>query len=524
MNNNSANKVVPKKKKNRPNKKKRDSTQKGKSMNKEAQLYRVNQNVANSSVRKALGADSIFSAQVFPSKSRVAAIVESLTMPVDFPPVRYSQDIGTVRTASVHPYERVSVTFAFSKAIGSNKELVQLPGSGFAAKFRDPFRSSIHYHPYLNQTPWSYAADYRITMAGNGPNVALKTPAVALPLVGTPSFAPHGPVMYPGCVAGELDRGWYWKQNGDDIRLSWTGVTAAPASTVIRWYCWDPLIANKTLIAETGTLNGNNNYLLSFDVTGVVAGGYITYDLVVVPGATGTEIVYTLSVQHTSTGAADIYCHRATADISKVLATTGDMRQLAASLMFTNTTPKQYIGGQLAMKQVPKSRPWTDYVLTGDPYANISSLSDSYSDVADDGCYGFLKIAETEDTELFSQSKQGALNTIPGGFFYLDTDAEYLVLGTSQNAGYPAGYYTFCDGIEFVCNDQWRECLLPNTTVADWNMALSIITKTPQYHKNFIHIMEIISFLRGAIKGAASAVAQYGPAVSELAGQLARAL
>jgi hypothetical protein len=479
--------------------------------------------------RKALGVDTILSAMVLPSKLRVSQIVEYITMPADCDSVvRYAAETGSVKTATVHPYDRINTRFALAAASGSTGSLLIEQNGFFAAKFRDPFRSSIHYLPYQTMAAWRYTGSFNRTYGANGQVADTWIPPLALPVASNNyPLAPHGPVYYPGTDDGK--RGFYWIQQGDQAIIQWTSIVSV-SSVVLKYWRWDFQQGQAVGVGETAPISGSGSSTFGF-AGGVLAGlpgGYVAFEMLITPGV-GTSILQTtLSLDHLNTGAPDIFAQRSTYDLAAVLPTVGDMRQTAASMMITNTTPSIYRGGQVAVKQVPKTKPWLDFVVNASPYTNVSSLSDAWAESSKEGAYAFLKPMDVGDMESFNQSYDNIAGTTQyGGYWWIKTDTEYLVMGgrmDTASSAVPSAYYTFCDGIEFMCNDQWRNCCLPEATNADWRCALDIVTKSPQYHQNFIHIMELVNFLKGAIKSVASGIATYGPMVTEFARNVSQVL
>jgi hypothetical protein len=439
-------------------------------------------------------------------------------------------------TAIVHPKERISATYVTAPPVGAIPRLALEINAAFAAKFRDPFRSSVHYHPYPTGVAWSYVGSFQKPFPNSGPG-QLKTffiPPIALNIL-SPNYpyAPHGPTLYPG-TSPSTREGAYWVQDGDSLKVSWNGFPTLITNTTVRWYIWNFTESMFSQIGESNALGGDNTFTYTY-IKGASSytlgsGGYITFEFLVSPAATPTTVTYNISLDHVATGAADIFAHRATADLGKVLPTVGDMRYIASSVMFTDTTPIQIRGGQIAAKQMPKTIPWVDVAFGGTPYSQIASYVDSWSDDVLDGCYAFLKPTETPDLDFFNQTHDITATVNNGGYWFLDTDSEYLVVGASLSSasftGTPAAssYWTFVDGVEFVCNDQWRDCQTPKCTSADWQVAMEIVGRTPQFHRNFLHISELFSSIRAAVKAVAMAISTYGPGISELAGNFAALL
>lgn len=386
-------------------------------------------------------------------------------------------------------------------------------GSMGAVQFRDPFRSIIYPKLIDPVVAWQYDGVQWFNQIT--PVVGEVVPVICA-LNSTVGVPHHGPVLYPG-VINKGGVGFYWVQNGQKIQFQNTlGANAVPmlfeydpvSNTAKDAYNFTP-----TTVAHNATKSYQPPVL-----TGVLGGYYgwafsqPTASPNLFQGAVRVSIL-----QDTANTDTILFCHNSVKDIKNHIDAMDDVRVVACSTLATNTAPYISKGGIATACQIPKDVQWQS-LLAIDPFKNINSLKSAERLPFEDGAYTYLKPTATTDFDFCNQTCSATVNVSTLGFWYLDTDSEYIAMGI-QNPSFSsiAVTFTFTSILEMKTSDQWSAITPTIVSRAAWEYACSKLNGAQQLYPNAWHDSEIFTFLKRLMSSTTRAVVKYGPTVLEVA-------
>lgn len=392
------------------------------------------------------------------------ALLLSIAMPKEFPPLRLGAGLASYQTAVANPFEVVKPGFG---AIASGVSTADLT---CAFCFRDPYRFLVTWISHPAPADWEYRGSSTFAQV-SGQFMALQFP----PLAWFSGVKAHGDAIFPGRLDGNR-RNYIWLEQGQTITftsLAVNAVTLAP-------YRYD----------TDGTTNGLAGFGLAGGGTQVFAAsveGYYAFD---VNAALITGFSCNITVQ--SNGTPGTWGHRSIPFGYQNGPSMDAVKMYAVSLMYTNTAAPIYRQGKLTAVQIPRRRDWRDFTS----YDAVASVKDAYIDAAVDGYYGFLKPTQFEDLNFKDQNEIEA-GRLEYAYFNLEANSDYLGLAISITTPEGRdGYLTICSALEYRTNDQFREVRFPDVTSSVVSTAMNLACRLPQHHENPFHMSDIFDWIK----------------------------
>lgn len=418
---------------------------------------------------------------------------------IDIP--RFNSAIGGREMAVANPKERIPASFD------------PATGTSVAFKFRDPYRSFVYSIQIQNGSQYTYQSDYFALTTGpvenHLPGVPLRYTTGGQPI--------HGESLFPG-ADDSRERYYWWCNEGDLFELQLQAPLTGNFSTV-EVYRWGDSFGNDA--EPVGTSITNFGVGTTIITTPILTSGYYTYTmfspLTAMVGFSGT---YRVRITRNYLSPVMGWGHRGSPNIESNFQAALDIRHVAASLMYSNTSAVLSRDGYAIAKQMQEDVLWTEVAgaLGSDPMSVIAQYRDIFSTELVEGIYGYLRPVDFKDFELFAAQSTfvNSVSTINCASFQLNNDSEYLAIVVSAATG-RQGYWTLVDGLEYSTNDQWRNTHISLARPAAWGEALAVCSRADQWHTNKMHIKDIADFVHKAIKRTAQFVLDYGPTAAKVA-------
>ncbi len=447
-------------------------------------------------------------------------VLASITMPHDYPAIRFS-DMYTGRpTAVANPFSVMNIDY-------SNPGAANGYPNGVSVNFvtRDPLRWLGYTVPNGAALSYTYDSVFNAILGvGLSNSFILKGGDITenVPFLWfTDAFSgdtghlhPHGDILYCG---EHLGRRGVWLNRNDRITFNFV----VDAGT--------PTIGNTTgnLMRLDGT-----NWINSQTAVGSVSTisflisqyGYYAVDLV---NRDTVGDVWSISVTIASSdNTENSFGWLPIPFLVSKMASISAIRMIGVAALMTNTAADLYRGGEISMAQTPNSVNFARYL--GDVgFTALSSDANSTTMDFKTGGYGFLKPTRTGDMEMQTVFTADVSNAVNGAVFSLIPKYDYLTIMTTVNAvvsgasaTYPGGMAVFtpCCAVEFETSDVWYVLDTPGYRSDLYETAYEMLKTMgkKQFFENPIHWGAITDFIRNAAK----TVMGYAPKIASLVSEL----
>jgi len=449
-------------------------------------------------------------------------IAQSLCIPMENIPYRYSSMYSSKPTAVAGPWFRTNTEFATSSAdTGSTPYPNAQHMVGFV--FRNPCRYAVLLDQNPNGDVYSYQMLFKVNAPlaptfpsatydynpGGGTNDEI----VYLPTVvaqALDAYQPHGAHMLPGI--DEMTAGryfWIDALSGQPATISLTFAAALTGSAYMFLDRWDAGTVQQGAFTATGSSTAT-----SMSVTVDIPGYYCIR-------FSATQLLTITQCLYENDGTPS-YAHLALPMLFQNAASATSMRISAASIMFTNKASELYKEGKIVAAQLPEGISWTKYVCGESPYDNVASVNGSVALEAKNGIYGYMKPTKPSDFDLQSYLQFAASGVFGDSTWPLKERTSYLCvcmeLITPQSR---SGYWTLAAGVEYETNDVWRQKGNAMVSPDAYSEALLFLKSATQFTENPMHFGKIWGSIKKTASKVGRAVEKYGPSVLKGAAALA---
>lgn len=436
-----------------------------------------------------------------------ARVMRMLAAPMQNDPVRFSGDFTADKTSLSSPWDVIDVPWDVTN--DANKEF-----SFFL--FRDPLRALVFYD--VNSTTKETQYDfYMIDKDGTSTLTPTYTSyreeiGEYLPMQWNYAqyhdngdhWKPHGSFIYPGKDnVRNSDLYFIWLDVDTAVNFAATATgTAGQAIWSIRAWKWD----NGQLDAIDGvvTITSGAPDQGTFDIHESAYYGFemgLSHCDISSSDITFSLIKYTADVP--------VFCHQDLPDMDENIGSAEGIRTLAATGLYTNTSPTLADGGKITGFQFKNTEAWYD-VATFD---EMAKRNDAYNGKAKDGIYGFLRPSDEKDFERSKsyRLKNGVLANVG---YPLMPEGDYLGFCVSIDKKEDrSGRITLSFALDFSTTDTWRPISADRIDPKIFKDAILATARLPQFHENPLHLKDIFAF----IKKAANKVVEYGPQAMNIA-------
>lgn len=405
-------------------------------------------------------------------------------------------DLSEQPTALANPWSRQQVP----AITGSNHQ-------PFAAVFRNPLRAAVIYDANEAGSEYAYyglARDDENTSLSD--NFDLDASTTVVPLVipvfeAINAYKPHGPRLFSGSVQ-DSDNYWFWVDS--DLIVGGT-VPSTKLWTVYVDFYLDGVIVEQ--VASTVITSATPTHTFSVGTDLQDSGYYsIRYSC--------TDNITACSIQLRGTDS--VYCHLALPGLINNVVSALSFRMMGISLMYTNKSSFNDLGGSIVGMQVPAQLEWQNYVT----FDQVNELQGSDTRDARHGMYGYIKPADVTDFKFLTQDeyflKLDAAGNVLDCSYPLMSHRPFLVMTTNLTPAQTSGYWTYGFSIEYQTTDVWREIASPNLSTQEGDLALSVLKEMDQFHENTTHIKKLLDNVIKYVGKGLDVTTKYGPQLAQL--------
>jgi hypothetical protein len=455
----------------------------------------------------------------------VQSIAKMITLPKESTPIRYGTAYNEEATAIANPYEIV-------KADWSTGAATTIPAAdNFACAFRCAERASVTYLFNAANQGFNYEmyAVSKTASINENPPAPAKTGTFVVtgqsyfPVrFAKPSmtFKPHGNVMFCGTPTGNPGEGqarFLWFDKGIEVTGIFSGFSAVQTLTVL-FDLWNPesTVPDIQSTSQAGAVSTTFAWTLT-----VTNPGYYAIRAAVTTSATGALSGATLTYSAVNMGGTinGIFAHRPLPGYFEKIGSVDGIRISSVSLMYTNTTPEIYLGGQIAGFQEPKGVFW--HSLFTDGFQTVSGNNNAVTLNVSKGMYGFLRPTQTEDFDV--QRYVAVLGSeLVDSFYPLRQNTAWLVMyaNITQNVANQTGLWTYAFNAEFETEDTWFDLETAKMTQSQFESAANIIKEIPTFHENPLHLKDIWNSIKSGAGKALDFGMKYGPTIASIASMI----
>lgn len=294
-------------------------------------------------------------------------------------------------------------------------------------------------------------------------------------------------------------------------------VSALPASAAanaqIVWYRFDGETLGVVDIKESGLqVSGTISSTYVTTSSGYYACAVFTTSVFTGGGSIGlgTSAVMTYGLAITAGNNAGRLISYPIVGLEAIAKEVDGMRVLSAALMYSNMGPVMNSGGFLYAANLPARLAATHvfysastFALIRDPTSVVSELPGSVQLDAITGLYGWARPANAGDyfrfNDYFTVSSNG---TIISSFAAILGPCPAVVvawkLPTAEIGANMSLVTTYYATYEFQSPIQGRERRKADKSAQQWTKALALLSQTPQFMENPVHVKALKSFFNGA--------------------------
>lgn len=311
-------------------------------------------------------------------------------------------------------------------------------------------------------------------------------------LVPVQAYAPHGDRLYSGAVKGSTGR-FFWVDEDAIITINAGEGVTGNVSYYLDKYDQFGLIEKWKEIpvsyaggsAILSTLKADTDPAAYYAVS-VLNKEETPLDLIINDIAMG--------------GTCSVFCHLSLPDLDSNLQRELGVRVNALSMMYSNTSSIEGLGGTISGFQFGQKTDWFDLIVA-DPLTEIQSKKGSHTTDIRKGMFGFLKPTKPQDFDLISYTELDKSGNLVDSYYPLDDRGSFLAMAGAVpiGSGGNAGYFTLRYGIEYLSADTWAELKPAEVDEEIYHTALSMLKKIPQFHENSTHLNNLWNSITSGI-------------------------
>lgn len=345
-------------------------------------------------------------------------------------------------------------------------------------------------------------------------------PLKSVYLLATSAYAPNGTINYAGSD-NETPLRYFWMDPGFTVGFT---VSVTPGTATLNGLSVGLARCSKAGVEyDVHVFNASGTSTSSFLIG--TAGYYALYANVDI-NLPGTLTALTMSnITYSSANAPASFAHEPLPNLTNKLGSIEAIRILSAATLVSNTSAELYKAGKLTMYQAPVGAHWTNYA-TSDPQASLATTVGSCTLPANEGMYGYLKMACQNDYEFvqyYDCNTTGEIVDSRWPLFPRDNGCRsfLVVAGTLPTATSRDLLLTSAWGVEFSTQDFWYDVEAPPNDDSAFHEAIMELRDVVQFTENPLHLKEIWKGIKHAASEMLDGVIRYGPKALELAGYLA---
>jgi hypothetical protein len=302
------------------------------------------------------------------------------------------------------------------------------------------------------------------------------------------SDLPHGPKLY--CADAPSEDGFVYTLGQKNQNLFITGVPASTSMTVsISILIGDDVDDYSFTSSSSGTGNWTAAFSSFADSGGANPPAFFHWG-----GLWLTQQITTGTVSIVD-GDGPLLRQVALADWEDVEEVFEMLRFNSFNLMFSNTAAVLDKDGFTAGWQCPKNVDWLTVLMNG--FHAVANKPQSTRMEVKNGIHGFFKSTAPSDWNYLKvgDSKDGSANA---SRYKLYAESDTLIICNKiPKADGRAGYWTIFSCTEERHDSVWHNEGYPNHTRQQFERALEIQARVPQWHENPFHIKDIFNFIKG---------------------------
>jgi len=320
---------------------------------------------------------------------------------------------------------------------------------------------------------------------------------------------PHGPLLFCFRLGSNPDYRLIPLTKGMKLRLTVTNisgsVTAGSVEAII-----DKLNGEKLKPVGSWTVPFNvaegTQYFYSVLETGYYTLGYK-------PNEFDGPWSARFAVDFFNEGANSIWGHRCIEGLVNNIGVCGLPRILSAGLTITNTTALLNREGFIRGVQVNGDKHWFEYVTDFDKAFRGKNCQTGKGGV--NGFYGWLHPPGANYLEWKDTFRTNLNGDLLDTFAPVESEDAFTMIGIRMPDTAARSFeFTWITGIEYQTNDTWRVTEKPRYTERDFEAAVRILRKVPNFSENPTHIAE---FWASIVNGAKTFLTKAGEVGAKIA-------
>lgn len=439
-----------------------------------------------------------------------AQIIKAIAAPYDSLPTRMSTEYTDEPTAVI----RCRTDFDANWNLTTDP--LALDASQMAAfLFRSAGRAMIVY----DANPSAQATFYQAVLRGTYDGV-IATSEVAqaydievhnveiVRLDATLPYQPHGPNQSVGLDSA--GNNYFWMDKTDSLTIMCNSSFLGTNKLNFTVYSYNYDDDTKGKIVQSGSWVTGSTDPITFEPSSYAEAGYYTVDFEF-SAIGGDSAIFQMFL-----GSPDgsHWAHKPLPHYTDIVAASGSIRVVGASMMYTNTADQLTRGGKLAMAQYGGSKSWTELITTFDNFADVQTGTRSVDAV--NGVYGFLKPSGTADFE-WDQDTVYKQNNL---FLRFQLRTAQSFLGVMLDVSNPSGRQGVWK-MGFGCEMQTQNSVFivapPRATIFQFQGAMEKLKKIPQWHENPSHLSDIFNAIKSGAGKLVKGIMTYGPMIMKVA-------
>jgi len=313
----------------------------------------------------------------------------------------------------------------------------------------------------------------------------------------TSALAPHGPVQFSGSAEGEDLRFIWLDAELNSVAVAWTGVTTG--TTTITAYKWNP--GMPAVYYTAGALNSSTPAI----ILTITESGYYAFKYQATAITTGVTAIYSAQ--------GPFWGHRAINGVSANIGSIQAFRSMGVAVRYSNRAAFNNMQGKVYQAQLPIRTDWQDY-LNNTGSNPVSAVNGGRDFDAKTGSYGFLKPAQASDFDAREDYECNSSGQLTDSFYPLEPWSAVLAVQVSiSDVAGRDGELVFTYSNDYQTTDVWRAIAQPPRNWKAYIGAVGDLRDMDQFYENPLHLMEILSGIRSAVKAGAGLVTRFGPTV-----------
>jgi len=409
-------------------------------------------------------------------------------------------------------------------------------GNLMAFQFRDPMRNlvildfdtkgtgfdyTVHGRPVSEEggvipLPQQPATNWQETIVVESGEPKWDWPVYALPDVN--KWMPHRQMLPAGAFPDEPDGRPFWMMEGHQIKYHHSGSITATAG-------------GGTVVFESWVYENNRATLSEVQVHVEAAAGTMTpWDFIFQAPRDGyyafkhgfrdasaplaTVALNYDSVHLLSNGVLYCWAHRMSPGLYQSLTSVGRPIFQSGDLQFNNTSKILNKEGYIFQANMPGDRHWRDY--TTDVDQAFDAVKNKKTHPGAKGCHcwlGFSKNALDKRDYYMNHPVYGLVDS----YYPVSTTEPFTMTGiVMQDEDSRSFKYQIYNIIDYETQDTWRMTRKPRASVKDWDDAIQLLKRVPQFNSNEDHVA-VINRALGFAKEAMDTATDVGDIIGKIA-------